>query len=333
MANDYYRYDPSLPAAIIFAVCFGLSAAGHAFQLVKTRTWYFIPFLIGCIVEVVGYAGRAISATETPNWTKGPYIIQALLLLLGPPFYAASIYMVFGRLVVLLDAEKHALIRRKWLTKFFLLGDVLSIFGQAIGGGQLAGADTQKKRDLGQTIIIVGLGIQILFFGFFMIVTILFHLRINRDPTPTSLVVRTPWRRLLQVLYAASFLILVRSVFRVVEYVMGEDGELQSKEVYIYIFDAFNSAASRFTISDPEDQVNNYPMTSTSNFGGSRRAFRYRRRVDAKPQLDLAATPPSSITTRPSTRQTGNSSHEVSPSGGGGTEHVKGNLANILAPM
>ncbi|KAK1854411.1 rta1 domain-containing protein [Colletotrichum chrysophilum] len=291
MANDYYRYDPSLPAAIIFAVCFGLSAAGHAFQLVKTRTWYFIPFLIGCIVEVVGYAGRAINATETPNWTKGPYIIQALLLLLGPPFYAASIYMVFGRLVILLDAEKHSLIRRKWLTKFFLLGDILSIFGQAIGGGQLAGADTQKKKDLGQTIIIVGLGIQILFFGFFMIVTILFHLRINRDPTPTSLVVKTPWRRLLQVLYVASFLILVRSVFRVIEYVMGEDGELQSKEVYIYIFDALlmlavsaafnyfhpsriisNSAATRFTISDPEDQVNNYPMTSTSNFDGSRSA-------------------------------------------------------------
>ncbi|KAF4809793.1 Protein RTA1 [Colletotrichum tropicale] len=291
MANDYYRYDPSLPAAIIFAVCFGLSAAGHALQLVKTRTWYFIPFLIGCIVEVVGYAGRAINATETPNWTEGPYIIQALLLLLGPPFYAASIYMVFGRLVMLLDAEKHSLIRRKWLTKFFLLGDILSIFGQAIGGGQLAGADTQKKKDLGQTIIIVGLGIQILFFGFFMIVTILFHLRINRDPTPTSLVVKTPWRRLLQVLYVASFLILVRSVFRVIEYVMGEDGELQSKEVYISIFDALlmlavsaafnyfhpsriisNSAATRFTISDPEDQVYNYPMTSTSNFDGSRSA-------------------------------------------------------------
>ncbi|KAL3299935.1 rta1 domain-containing protein [Colletotrichum asianum] len=291
MANNFYRYDPSLPAAIIIAVCFGLSAAGHAFQLVKTRTWYFIPFLIGCIVEVVGYAGRAINATETPNWTKGPYIIQALLLPLGPPFYAASIYMVFGRLVILLDAEKHSLIRRKWLTKFFLLGDILSVFGQAIGGGQLAGADTQKKKDLGQTIIIVGLGIQILFFSFFMIVTILFHLRINRDPTPTSLVVRTPWRRLLQVLYVASFLILVRSVFRVIKYIMGEDGELQSKEVYIYIFDALlmlavsaafnyfhpsriisNSAATRFTISDPENQVNNYPMTSTSNFDGSRSA-------------------------------------------------------------
>ncbi|KAF9880555.1 rta1 domain-containing protein [Colletotrichum karsti] len=238
MANDYYRYDPSLPAAIIFAVCFSLSAAGHAYQLVKARTWYFMPFFIGCLVEVVGYIGRAIGATETPNWTKGPYIIQALLLLLGPPFYAASIYMVFGRLVKLLDAEKHSLIPCRWLTKLFLFGDVASSFGQAIGGGKLAGAETQKDRDQGQIIIIVGLGIQIAFFGFFMAVTMLFHHRINRKPTSASLNIHTPWRQLLQVLYGTSFLIMVRSVFRVIEYVLGEDGELQSKEVYIYIFDA-----------------------------------------------------------------------------------------------
>lgn len=46
-----------------------------------------------------------------------------------------------------------------------------------------------------------------------------------------------PWRQLLKVLYATSLLILVRSVFRVIEYVMGRDGVLQSKEVFIYIFD------------------------------------------------------------------------------------------------
>lgn len=153
MANDYYKYDPSLPAAIIFTVCFGLSAIGHAFQIVKTRTWYFIPFFVGCLgksfvvhpcfssitntsyfaVEIIGYAARAINATETPNWSRGPYIIQALLLLLGPPFYAASIYMIFGRLITLLDAEKHSLIRVKWITKLFLLGDIISIAAQAIG--------------------------------------------------------------------------------------------------------------------------------------------------------------------------------------------------------
>lgn len=47
-----------------------------------------------------------------------------------------------------------------------------------------------------------------------------------------------PWRTSIYVLYAASALILIRSVFRVIEYAMGKDGVLMSNEVYIYIFDA-----------------------------------------------------------------------------------------------
>jgi uncharacterized membrane protein YbhN (UPF0104 family) len=53
MAEDeqdtYYEYDPSLVASTIFIVLFGLSAAHHAFALIKHRTWYFIPFLVGVL--------------------------------------------------------------------------------------------------------------------------------------------------------------------------------------------------------------------------------------------------------------------------------------------
>ncbi|KPM38680.1 hypothetical protein AK830_g7859 [Neonectria ditissima] len=243
MARDYYHYNPSLAAAVIFTVIFALSALLHTFQLIRARTWYFVPFVIGCLVESIGYIARAIGANETPDWTLGPFIIQSLLLLLGPPFFAASIYMVLGRLISLLGAEKHSIIRPSWMTKFFLFGDIASIAAQGIGGGKLSSADTQKEKDQGQTIIIVGLFIQILFFGLFMVCTCIFHLRINKNPTESSLTITTPWRKLLAVLYISSILILVRSVFRVIEYVMGSEGELQSKEVYLYIFDAVLMAA------------------------------------------------------------------------------------------
>lgn len=39
-------------------------------------------------------------------------------------------------------------------------------------------------------------------------------------------------------LYAASVLILIRSVFRVAEYAEGNDGALLRTEVYLYVFDA-----------------------------------------------------------------------------------------------
>ena len=43
----------------------------------------------------------------------------------------------------------------------------------------------------------------------------------------------------MHVLYLASALIMIRSVFRVVEYLQGNNGYLLRHEVYLYIFDAF----------------------------------------------------------------------------------------------
>lgn len=44
---EYYRYHPSLVAAIIFVVLFFITTGIHLFQLLRWRTWYFIPLVIG----------------------------------------------------------------------------------------------------------------------------------------------------------------------------------------------------------------------------------------------------------------------------------------------
>ncbi|KAF4985059.1 hypothetical protein FDECE_16859 [Fusarium decemcellulare] len=234
----FYNYEPSLPAAAVFVIVFSISTLLHIWQMFRSRTWYFVPLVIGCLFEAAGYIGRALSANEAPDYTKNPYIMQSILLLLGPALYAASIYMVLGRLIVLLEAERLSMIRTKWLTKVFVLGDVLSFFAQSGGGGMLATAKDKDSVEKGENIIVGGLLIQILFFGFFMIVTLVFHARIHKNPTSRSATLQTPWKKLLWVLYSSSFFILVRSAFRVAEYVLGKEGELQSKEIYIYIFDA-----------------------------------------------------------------------------------------------
>jgi hypothetical protein len=47
-----YRYDPTLVGAILFATLFSATTSLHAYQLIKTKTWYFIPFLIGGICKL-----------------------------------------------------------------------------------------------------------------------------------------------------------------------------------------------------------------------------------------------------------------------------------------
>jgi hypothetical protein len=86
-------------------------------------------------VETVGYIGRAASAAQDPDaYTLGPYIIQSLLLLVAPALFAASIYMELARIVLLVDGDHALFIRRRWLTRIFVSGDVLSFLIQ--GGGK-----------------------------------------------------------------------------------------------------------------------------------------------------------------------------------------------------
>lgn len=94
---------------------------------------WFLPLT----VEIVGFGGRIISSTEAPLFTDTPYIIQNLFLLLAPALFAASIYMQLGRLIILLEAEHHSIVRRSWMTKIFVTGDILSFVVQGLGRGDI----------------------------------------------------------------------------------------------------------------------------------------------------------------------------------------------------
>lgn len=45
----FYRYDPSLAAAVIFIVLFLLATLAHTYQFIRTRTWYLWPVVAGGI--------------------------------------------------------------------------------------------------------------------------------------------------------------------------------------------------------------------------------------------------------------------------------------------
>jgi hypothetical protein len=109
--------------------------------------------------------------------------------------------------------------------------------------------DDPDTRTLGENLTIVALIIQVLFFTFFLITSIIFHKRIDTSPTaqsretalhwtltPRTLLAKN-WITLLIALYTVSALILIRSVFRLVEFIDGYGGFLMTHEAFIYIFD------------------------------------------------------------------------------------------------
>ncbi|KAE8154477.1 RTA1 like protein-domain-containing protein [Aspergillus avenaceus] len=97
----------------------------------------------------------------------------------------------------------------------------------------------------GQWVTITGLCIQLVFFSAFIIVAFTFHLRISRTPTAESEKATDSksywprdWRGLLGACYFVSVLILIRSVYRVVEFAQGNKGYVISHEAFLYVLDA-----------------------------------------------------------------------------------------------
>jgi hypothetical protein len=122
------------------------------------------------------------------------------------------------------------------------------ILKKRTGGGIMA-SGTVSAMHTGEHIIIGGLVVQLLFFGCFVITGAIFHIRMRKVPTTKICSGSIPWERQLFALYGASILILIRSIFRLIEYAQGNDGYLISHEVFLYIFDSVFMLATMVLLS------------------------------------------------------------------------------------
>lgn len=181
-----------------------------------------------------GYVFRYLSARSPSSIML--YSGQSIFIILPPSLYAATIYMIYGRIVLFVNAPSASIIPPRLVTKIFVGGDVVSFFMQAGGGGMMAQASTNA---LGQKIIVIGLLAQLLFFSFFLIIAITFELRMRSHPKSFDIPARgkKSWHQLLILLFAAAALIVGRCVYRVVEFTQGSSGALMGHEIYMYVAD------------------------------------------------------------------------------------------------
>ena len=83
------------------------------------------------IGEVGGYGARIASHFDNQAW--GPYITQGVLTLVGPLWFAATIYMMLGRTIRLAGGEDVSLIPARWYTRIFVTADVTTLIIQGLG--------------------------------------------------------------------------------------------------------------------------------------------------------------------------------------------------------
>ena len=140
----------------------------------------------------------------------------------------------------------------------------------------MAGGSLSSLR-LGQKIVVIGLFVQIVFFGFFIIVALSFDFAIHKVPTPEASSRANPWHKHLSVLYLASIIIMIRSIFRVVEYIQGNDGYILRHEYFLYVFDAILMLAVMvvFQVVHPSEVK---AMLKGGKFSRGLKLYTFRRR-------------------------------------------------------
>jgi hypothetical protein len=181
------------------------------------------------LVMTLGYLFRAVSSGNST--ALGPYVAQNVCILLPPSLYAATIYMIYGRIVLFAGASYLSIISPQIVTKIFVTGDVIAFLTQASGGGMMAISSMAKA---GQMITIFGLFVQLVFFGGFLTISVIFGKRLKKVK---GSLLRLQHGTLLYVLFGVSILIIIRCIYRVVEFCQGNDGYLMGHEAFLYVFD------------------------------------------------------------------------------------------------
>jgi hypothetical protein len=104
-----YGYRPSLAASGTLIALYGICMLVQIALGIRYKTWWFMACMVlGCIDEIIGYVGR-ILYWQNP-WAQGGFLIQIILITIGPVFFAGAIYVLLSQMYVssfLVDIRLH----------------------------------------------------------------------------------------------------------------------------------------------------------------------------------------------------------------------------------
>ncbi|RMZ86488.1 hypothetical protein DV736_g6287, partial [Chaetothyriales sp. CBS 134916] len=210
-----YGYRPSLPFSSLLIALYALCMAAQVGMGVFYKTWSFMAaVLLGCIIEILGYAARIMMYINP--WGPHGFIMQIVLITIGPIFFAAAVYVMIYRIVeqsVMYISPSSSRIPPLLFYWIFITCDIISLILQAVGGAMSSTSNGASHAGVG--IALAGLAFQVATLASFCVLAIDYAWRSRRIWTATPL----PRRLLIFVFFlsAAAIFILIRCCYRVYE--------------------------------------------------------------------------------------------------------------------
>jgi hypothetical protein len=65
---ELYKYNPSIAGAVIFIIVFACLTIAHGFHMVKTRTWYCAPVVVGGLCMCTFFRPCPPVTDHIPSW-------------------------------------------------------------------------------------------------------------------------------------------------------------------------------------------------------------------------------------------------------------------------
>ncbi len=229
---SYFDFYPSLALCIVGLVLFTIAAFTVFAMTLKTRQWYMVIASIVGILEAGGYASR-IAMLSRPVF--GAYVTMQCLLIISPSFLALVQYITLAEVITLVKMrypDRKLLVKPKLVIWGFFAIEITALACQGAGAGLSVSTQGVSNLGSGRTLLIIGLVALVVLVISYLITAIYVNL------SPRYAIKSSPnMRKLFPVLYVCTSLLLIRNIFRLVEFSQGFNGAIANQEKYFYGFD------------------------------------------------------------------------------------------------
>ncbi|KAK8864747.1 hypothetical protein IAR55_002003 [Kwoniella newhampshirensis] len=240
-------YVPKATLSYVGIACYGLLALVFWFNFFRHGRKYMLTLCISALTMAIGF-GIRIPLSTNPT-SSGIYIGYTLFTLLSPCGFIATEYILLPRIAALIHAEDCLFLSSRKIVRIFVGSDITTFFLQAAGGGMTTAKG--NMANIGKWLSLVGLVAQCVSFGIFILLAVMFMVRVSArypekwsnvtttglDNRPVTLNRLEDWTTVYYTIMYAAVGIMARCIFRVVEYAMGRDGYLRSTEWCVFVLD------------------------------------------------------------------------------------------------
>lgn len=209
---------------VLGVALFAIAAVLHLFFLIRYRTWYFTPMLVGTVMEVVGYVFRLLSSQQDP-YSVSWFVTQYFFIVVAPVFFSAAIYTLVS-ILINVYGRRYAPLPPNAILWLFITCDIVATMVQ-VAGAALVGVAYSNQRDprTYNHILLAGLAFQVFSFAVFLAVLTwtLVKVRKSLRRTDATFVIG---------LVVATLAVYMRTCFRLAETAEGLLQDLSTHEVF-----------------------------------------------------------------------------------------------------